>query len=111
MWFKLYVGLSGGFGGATYYGTYEYDTEAEALKEAYNLAIEHYQSYEGCHGIMSWEDCREELIDSYYGENDDDEHPYLPSDEDVDMYYTEEMEGWLSYYVEPAEGPDDTDEY
>ena len=25
-WFKIYAGMSGGFGGAKYVGTYEFDT-------------------------------------------------------------------------------------
>lgn len=88
--YDLYTGMGGGFGGARYNGTYEYSSEEEALQDAYNLAVEEYQSYEGSHGILSWEDCREDLIDSY------DE---IPDDEDVDLYYTEQVEGWIVYYV------------
>ena len=29
---------------------YDYDTEQEAENDAYNLALEEYQSYEGCLG-------------------------------------------------------------
>ena len=89
--FDLYVGLSGGFGGAKFQGTYEYNTLKEAEEDAYQLAVEEYQSYEGYHGIMSWEDCKQDLIDTY-GEDEIDE-------EDIDLHYTEEVEGWLSYYV------------
>ena len=60
-WFKIYAGLSGGFGGANYHGTYEYESIDDALKEAYLLAEEEYQSYEGCHGILSYADCEEDL--------------------------------------------------
>jgi hypothetical protein len=42
------------------------------------------------HGVMSWEDCREESGFDY-------------DDESVDSRYQEELESWLSYYVEPAE--------
>ena len=102
--YNLYAGLSGGFGGADYMGTYEFNTIEEATNEAYLLACEVYESYEGYHGIMSWEECREALIESYYEENDDDnEHSYIPEEEEVDLYYTEEKEGWLSYYAIPAE--------
>lgn len=59
----------------------------------YALAVEEYQSYEGCHGIMSWDDCREDLIDSSFDYDD----------EAVDDRYQEELESWLSYYVEPEE--------
>ena len=64
MKYKIYAGLSGGFGGATYQKTEDYSSMDEALEDAYALAVEEYQSYEGCHGIMSWDDCREDLIDS-----------------------------------------------
>ena len=91
--YNLYAGLSGGFGGATYVGTYEFDNIEEATNEAYLLACEVYESYEGCHGILSWEECEAELLES--GEDFD--------EEDVNLYYMEEKEGWLSYYAIPAE--------
>lgn len=97
-WFKVYAGMGGSFGGAQYHGTYEYENEDEALNDAYMLAEEEYQSYEGCHGIMSWYDCLEDLRDSFGVE---------PEEEDVDMHYREEIETWISYYVKPATGPDD----
>ena len=93
MKFKIYAGLSGGFGGATYQMTEDYASMDEALEDAYNLAVEEYQSYEGMHGIMSWEDCREDLEESGFDYDD----------ESVDSRYQEELESWLSYYVEPAE--------
>jgi hypothetical protein len=106
----LYAGLSGGFGGADYMGTYEFNTIEEATNEAYLLACEVYESYEGYHGIMSWEECREALIESYYEENDDDdEHSYIPEEEEVNIYYIEEKEGWLSYYAIPADEDDNVD--
>lgn len=52
MKYKIYAGLSGGFGGATYQKTEDYSSMDEALEDAYALAVEEYQSYEGCHGIM-----------------------------------------------------------
>ena len=55
-WFKIYCGMSGSFGGASYNGTYEYANIDEATEDAYRMAEEEYQSYEGCHGIMSLED-------------------------------------------------------
>ena len=85
MKYKIYAGLGGGFGGATYQMTEDYASIDEALEE--------YESYEGMHGIMSWEDCREDLEESGFDYND----------ESVDSRYQEELESWLSYYVEPAE--------
>lgn len=108
--YNLYAGLSGGFGGADYMGTYEFDNIEKATNEAYLLACEVYESYEGYHGIMSWEECREALIESYYEENDDDdEHSYEPEEEEVNIYYIEEKEGWLSYYAVPADEDDNVD--
>lgn len=109
-WFKMYAGLGGGFGGATYQGTYEYADKETAETEAAYMAIDEYMSYEGYHGIMSWEDCRNDLIDSYSGKQDD-EDPWLPTDEDVDEHYQNEIESWIEYWVISAEGPDDCDEY
>ena len=100
-WFKIYAGLGGSFGGANYQGTYEYNTREEAEEDACLMAEEEYQSYEGYHGIMSWDDCREDLIESC-GEE--------PSEEDVDTHYREEIESWTSWYVKPATGPDDIDD-
>lgn len=93
MKYKIYAGLGGGFGGATYQMTEDYATIDEALKDSYNLSVEEYQSYEGMHGVMSWEDCREDLKESGFDYDD----------ESVDSRYQEELESWLSYYVEPAE--------
>lgn len=47
MKYKIYAGLSGGFGGATYQKTEDYSSMDEALEDAYALAVEEYQSYEG----------------------------------------------------------------
>lgn len=73
--------------------TKDYDSEEDAMRDAYNLAVEEYQSYEGIHGIMSWEDCRDNLFRSHLDYDD----------ESVDNRYQEELESWLSCYVEPAE--------
>lgn len=96
MKYKIYAGLSGGFGGATYQMTEDYASKDEAMQEAYELAVEQYQSYEGCHGILSWEDCKQDLIDSGF------EH----YDEAVDEHYSEEIEAWIDYWVEPVTDED-----
>lgn len=93
MKYKIYAGLATNFSGASYQMTKDYDSEEDAMRDAYNLAVEEYQSYEGIHGIMSWEDCRDDLFRSYLDYDD----------ESVDNRYQEELESWLSYYVEPAE--------
>ena len=91
--FDIYAGLSGGFGGAHFHKTEEFETIDEACLEAYHLAVEEYESYEGCHGIMSWDDCYEDLMESNDG--------IEPSDDDVSDHYQEEIEGWVDYYAVP----------
>ena len=99
--------MGGSFGGARYNGTYEYADIDEATADAYRMAKEEYQSYEGCHGILSYADCEEDLQDSGFIDGD------MSDDEIEDMvysHYREEIESWISYYALPATGPDDQDE-
>ena len=106
-WFKIYAGLGGGFGGANYHGTFEFENMDEAHQEAYRLAEEEYQSYEGCHGILSYEDCEQDLRDSGFIDDD------MADGEIEDIianHYLEEIESWIDFYVLPATGPDDQDE-
>ena len=86
--YNIYAGLSGGFGGAEYKGTADFDSEAEAMQEAYELAVAEYQEYEGCHGILGWCDVAEE--------NNLDEE----TDEDlINELYDQEIESWIDYFV------------
>lgn len=89
MLYDIYAGLSGGFGGATFQVTEEYIDEDSATEAAYEIAVEIYQSYEGMHGILCWEECKE-ILEEEWGE---------VTDEDVDDYYREEVEGWIEYYA------------
>lgn len=91
MKFEIYAGLGGGFGGANYVETIEANTREEAEEYARQCAIDDYESYEGSHGILSRDDVFEDLIESF-GEE--------PLEEDVDLRYMEEVEGWIAYYVE-----------
>lgn len=91
MKFEIYAGLGGGFGGANYVETIEANTREEAEEYARQCAIDDYESYEGSHGILSRDDVFEDLIESF-GED--------PLEEDVDLRYMEEVEGWITYYVE-----------
>lgn len=101
-WYKIYAGLSGGFGGAHFQSTEEFTTKDEANSYAYEVAVGEYQSYEGCHGILSWKDCQEDLNDSFPDTDFD--------DEDVDERYQEEIESWIEYYVVLTNRPEDTDD-
>lgn len=88
--YNLYAGLNGGFGGARYDHTEEFATQADAEHAAYALAKEEYESYEGCHGLRSYENIVEDSgipADEMTSEDRD----------DCWEEYMEEMEGWLDY--------------
>ena len=98
--YDIYCGLSGSFGGATYSHTGEFPTKDDAEVEARQRAIEEYQSYEGAHGILSWDEMKEQLEEDY-GE---------VSNEEVDDAYLDEVEGWIEYYVK-VHDPDNPPEF
>ena len=104
-WYKIYAGLSGGFGGSKYQGTYEFDNEGQAYEAAHQLAVEEFQSYEGLHGLLDYDDCRQEVIDNLITDQGD-----SPYQEDIDAladeYYKEEIESSIDYYIELATGPE-----
>ena len=49
--YALYAGMTGGFGGATFQTFAECEDGDEAEREAYALAMEIYESYEGMYGL------------------------------------------------------------
>lgn len=99
--YALYAGMTGSFGGATFQTFAECKDDDEADREAYALAMEIYESYEGMYGIMSWEDCREDLIDSFPNDN--------ITDADVNAHYQEEKESWTEWWAEPFDPNKDYD--
>jgi hypothetical protein len=93
MKYNIYAGLGGGFGGARLVAeAEEFENRAAAENYAYECALEDYQSYEGYHGIVSYGDIWENPED--YGL----EEGY--TEEDVEEIYQEEVESWITYYVE-----------
>lgn len=81
---RLYAGLSGGFGGASYIKTIE-ASEASAFREAEYEANEIYDRFEGMHGLFNSEDELEqnpELTEEELGEMED-----------------EDRERWLDYHI------------
>ena len=111
--FKIYAGLSGGFGGARFCGVYECEDEREAESIAREQAVEEYESYGGYHGLYTWDSMRQEIADDEY---DGDIEAVDP--DDVDMRLMEEVEGWLTYRVVRVHdnfpldwSEDDDDEY
>lgn len=101
MKYNIYAGLGGGFGGSEYILTEEFNTKDEALKYARDEAIEIYKSYEGFHGIRSYN----EIVEEYEEEYDE-----TLSEVDANLLYWEEVEGWITYHVEeydPNNPPED----
>ena len=96
--FKIYAGLSGGFGGARYCGVYECADRDEAETYAREQAVEEYESYGGYHGLYTWDSMRQEIADDEYDGDIEQVDP-----EDVDMRLMEEVEGWLTYKVIPVQ--------
>ena len=96
--FKIYAGLSGGFGGAHFCEIYECGSQAEAEIYAREVAIEEYESYGGYHGLYTWDSMRQEIADEEYDGDIEQVDP-----EDVDMRLMEEVEGWLTYKIIPVQ--------
>lgn len=96
--FKIYAGLSGGFGGARYCGVFECANRDEAETYAREQAIEEYESYGGYHGLYTWDSMRQEIADDEYDGDIEQVDP-----EDVDMRLMEEVEGWLTYKIIPVQ--------
>lgn len=97
--FKIYAGLSGGFGGARFCGVYDCEDKNEAVSIAREEAVSEYGSYGGYHGLYTWDSMRQEIADDLYDGDIEQVDP-----EDVDIAMIEEVEGWLDYYVEETVG-------
>lgn len=98
MKYNIYAGLVCGFGGPTYQGTGEFDDVDSAIDYAYQMAIEEYQSYEGFHGILDWDDVAEQE------ELDPEE-----DEEAINVAYQEEVESWIEYYAVPFDEDEEFD--
>lgn len=97
---KIYAGLSNN-GGDKYMGTFSFNDRNEAYDEAYNIACEKYQSYEGLYGIPSYEECRDQAIEELERSNE----PYTSEDVEywTDEIYTEMVSHWIDYWIEEVE--------
>lgn len=91
--YKIFAGLGGGFGGAEYIDTFEFDNKTKAFQYAYDYAVDIYELYNGAHGLLTWQDCYNDLYESWNEEPDPDE---------VDDYYRNEVESWIDYWVEES---------
>lgn len=98
--YNIYSGLGGSFGGASYQYTTLCESAEDAEKEAYESAVEEYQSYEGSNSIPTWSDSLDAAME---------ENPGVPEDElheIADEIYNSIMEGWIEYYCILTEDDD-----
>lgn len=98
--YNIYFGLGGGFGGASYQYTTLCESAEDAEKEAYESAVEEYQSYEGFNSIPTWSDSLDAAME---------ENPGVPEDElheIADEIYNSIMEEWIEYYCILTEDDD-----
>lgn len=84
--YRIFAGLGGGFGGVQDQGIEDYDNLADAEEDAYEVACEIYESYEGMHGLFN----REKALE---------EDPDL-TDEELEDMYNEDRENWIEYLAE-----------
>jgi hypothetical protein len=98
--YEIYAGMGGGFGGAQLHGVYEFSSAQEAERYAYDLAFDEYQSYEGSHGILSWDEVYEDCLASEWIE------PGAQSEAEieciVDDAYLEQVESWIEWKAVPV---------
>lgn len=97
--FKIYAGLSGGFGGATFCCVDDFHNKKDAEDFARQEAIDMYESYGGYHGLYTWDSMRQEIAD--------DGDISQVDDEDVDIAYMEDIESWITYFVKEVRYEDD----
>ena len=84
--FIVGYGLGGGFGGIQQYVVIEARDLNDANKQAWELACEEYDQYDGMHGLTTVEEFMEEEECDY---------------DTAKQYWEEERESWLDYEAFP----------
>ena len=74
----------------------EFNSQQEADKAAYQLAIDDYESFEGLHGIRSMREIAEEDFEVDLDELDFDTADWI----DIETAYFDERESQISYSAE-----------
>ena len=87
--FDLYAGVWH----PEYQGRYECADIEEATDYAKQLAINEYQSYEGSHGVLSYDECCEDVRESCGEEINE------WTNEDFNNFYNETIENNIFYYA------------
>ena len=93
--YRIYAGLSGGFGGMVYQGIREFKSQQEAEWYAYDIAWEEYESYGGNYGLLDWDGIYEDLLESEWIDSQSQSEEEI--DRIVDDHYREQVEGWIEY--------------
>jgi len=91
--YEIYAGLAGGFGGARYIETLEFDSLESAESYAYDCVVDIFESHAGHNGIISWAECLAEITSEYDDLSSDQLEQY------ADQKYAEEMDNWISYHA------------
>ena len=108
--YKIYAGLGGGFGGAFYQCTDEYESYDDAMEHAYQLACDVYEMQEGS-GCDGWEDFLAEAESDVDESDYDDIEEYNAAIEEYAAQASEEArESWVDYHVVETDRIDDVDE-
>lgn len=101
--FKIYAGIGGGFGGAFYQYTEEFETEEQAMTAAYDMACDIYDSQEGC-GCDGYEQFIEEATDQLDENDYENASEYgCALEEYASEASAEARESWIDYYVEETD--------
>lgn len=97
MMYNIYVGLTT----LRYVGTIDCKNRDEALDDAYEMAVEEYETYAGFHGVPSWEELEQEIREYYAAEIESGEY----DDNDIESMtldsWNENIESWIQYKVIP----------
>ena len=97
MMYNIYVGLTS----LHYIGTTDCKDLDEALDDAYQMAIEEYETYAGYHGVPSWEELEQEIREQYADEIESG----IYNDDDIESMtidsWNESIESWVQYKVIP----------
>lgn len=102
--YNIYSGLGGGFGGAKYQYTGLFNSQEEAIDEAYQRACEEYYSCSEHHGLLTYKEAEEQAINE----------GYTPGTKDFEEYisevFQEDLESWVDYYAIPTSEDTETPE-
>lgn len=95
MKFNIFAGLGGGFGGAEFQYTEEFDSLEDAEEAAWFAALDIYDDFAGSQGLRTISD----IIDEDYSGKEFLNYDLAELEEMAEEQYSEERESWLDYYA------------